>query len=161
MKVQTERALFWWTMIITMVLFWGAVTYMLYPATADAQTWKVANSFTIGWNPVTEKVDGSPIPADQSITYDLYLSNVTTDPEKANPTKVTTTPITATSQIVQLVVEGKYFVGCQAILSAYGETVPSDISWSDDPAVVEGGNPFGLLYIVPAKKPDGVGVDGG
>ena len=37
MKEQTERALFWWTMIITMVLFWGAVTYMLYPATAEAQ----------------------------------------------------------------------------------------------------------------------------
>ena len=53
MKEQTERALFWWTMIITLVLFWGAVTYALYPAVAEAQEtrqWDV----NLAWDANTE-----------------------------------------------------------------------------------------------------------
>ena len=80
MKEQTERALFWWVMIVSLALFWGAITYALYPAVAEAQVWSRDTSFV--WNPNAE--------ADLK-EYVLYRNGVEVDRIPAGTEAATTT----------------------------------------------------------------------
>ena len=121
-----------------------------------ALEWKTTNQATVEWDIKTDIVPGTPIPAGNEIRYNVYLANSITDPDHANPVKLTTEPITATSFLVTLGGEGKYHVGVSAVRYDNGELVDeSSINWSD----VNGEatpNPFGIRYYVPMSNVKGL-----
>jgi len=54
---KKSRALCWWIIILGLALFWGAITYVLWPATADANPFLVCDPPTtggeVGWYELT------------------------------------------------------------------------------------------------------------
>jgi len=117
-----------------------------FAVAVGAQQWHTANQATVAWED-TNEMDG--------IVYDVWLANSKTDPGKTNPV-VIGTDIEATTFLITLNVEGRYFAGVQAKRYVDGELVGvSEMSWSDDPLVCLDGKTFGLRYFVPpgqAKK---------
>jgi len=144
-------------MMKKLVLTLAIVCLLLLGTTAavTAQTWYTANQRTVAWNATTTLENGDPLPSGSTISYDVWLSNAITDPDKTNPVKVAT--VTDLTYTITLNVEGKYFVGCSANRIVDNEIVSSsDVSWSDDPAACENGDTFGLQYFFPPAKPNGM-----
>ena len=133
------------TTILTFALLIGSTSIAL-------SGWFTANQATVSWNPVTMTTSDTPIPPEE-ISYKVFLSNATTDPNKTSPAEIASTP--DSSCIITLNVEGRFYVGVQAIRTVDSEIVgQSVVSWSDDPLVVET-TTFGLRYFIPpgqAKK---------
>jgi len=127
----------------------AVVILLLIVGVAFAQTWHTANQATVAWDAVTTLGDGSPLPAGDTMEYVVYLSNAITDPNKDNPTEVTT--VTATSHLITLNVEGSFFVCVKAVRKLADTTVvgESEVAWSDDPQYVQAGETFGLRYFLP------------
>jgi hypothetical protein len=117
---------------------------VLVAGLAFAQQWHTANQATVKWDSVGD-----------GIVYDVWLVDSKTDPDKTNPA-VIGTDVDATTFLITLNVEGRYFAGVQAKRYVDGELVGvSEMSWSDDPLVCLDGNTFGLRYFIPpgqAKK---------
>ncbi len=116
-----------------------------------AQTWHTANQQTVAWDAVTTSIEGNIIPPEQ-ISYAVYLCNATTDPDLKNPVRIETT--NQLSSLVTLGVEGRYFIGVQAIRTVKNEVVgESSIVWSrDDPYN------FGLQYFAAPRDPTGLNL---
>ena len=130
-----------------------AIAIVLMVATAAwAITWHTANQSTVAWDPVTQNSSGDPIdPAE--IKYDVYLKNAITGGAE---TKITEAPIDLTQHTITLNVEGKFYVGVQAVRIVGGEVVStSAIAWSDDPQYVQG-DTFGIQYFLPPKAPGNI-----
>lgn len=118
---------------------------MLIPHISDAATdWHTANQTTIAWDQDYSIEDGT-IPIDQ-VTWDVFLVNATTDPDKTSPVKIGTA--TEKQYTITLNTEGKYIFGLQAVRTVDGEVLKSaTITWSDSET-----NPFGIKYfIIPAN----------
>jgi hypothetical protein len=119
---------------------------------AGSVEWKTTNQATVQWDAVATLENGDPLPAGNTVAYRVYLANAVTDPNKDNPTNLTPTPISQLTMTLTLNVEGKYFVGVQAVRydESGTEIGVSTINWSD----VNGAatpNPFGLVhYLLPA-----------
>lgn len=134
------------TIILATVLFFVA-------AIAFAQTFHTANQKTIAWDAVTQTTGGAAIdPAEMS--YNVYLANALTDPNKTNPSLIGNTA--DLQYLVTLGVEGQYFVGVKAVRTVGGEVVSeSTISWSDAATP-----DFGLRYYEPPQQPGGLNIPG-
>ena len=137
-----------------MILFLSVALIFSFVVMASAVEWKVTNQATIAWDAVTTLADGSVLPAGSIILYEVYLANADTDPNKANPVKLTDPPITALEYIITLNSEGRFIPGVLAIrLDAQGaELGRSTINWAD----VNGDqtpNPFGLVHYIPPAIP--------
>lgn len=129
------------------------------PQHVIALNWKVANQFTVDWNPVTNLKDGTPLPETSTVQYRCYLANAITDPDKANPSEVGVA--TEANYTVTLNVEGQYYFGVRSErmedLGNGPEVVSvSTISWSDDSNVVENGQTWGLRHFFPPAMPSGL-----
>lgn len=114
--------------------------------------WRSTNQATVAWDAVTTLNDGSALPAGDYIAYRVYLANSVTDPEKSNPALLGETD--QLQYTVTLNVEGKYYVGVQAVRydATDTEIETSIINWSD----VNGDmtpNPFGLVHYLPPAAP--------
>jgi len=139
-------------------LYMLVIVFVLVASVAYGQTWHVTNSREVSWEPVTTLDDGSPVPADSTVQYRVYIANAVTDPGKANPIEVTTQAIIELSFVVTLDVEGKYWVGAQAerVITDDSTVLPGDIAWSDDPLVCQNGATFGLRYYRAVGKVGGM-----
>jgi len=124
-------------------------------AGAAEMVWKPTNQASIAWDAVTTFDDGSALPSGSTVQYDTFTRGekdpVTTYVRAAT---VTVPAVTLTFQI-----EGRYFVGVQAIRLVNGVVVPesnSTISWSDNADMVQGGIPFGISYYKKLKAVGGL-----
>ena len=124
---------------------------LVFVVSALSIEWKTANQATVQWDAVTTLSDGNPVPSDNSVKYRVYLANAVTDPDKTNPSLLTTNPISALEYIITLNTEGKYYIGVSAV--RYDSTgaeiadTESDINWSDTNGESTP-NPFGLVYYI-------------
>ena len=118
---------------------------------SGAQEWKTLNKAQVSWDAVTQDIDGKPLPATDTIKYEVILADSV---NKENIKVLWTGPeVTA---LITLTAEGKYFLGVRALRYQGEEKIgESEISWSDDPAATNG-SPFGVVYFILPKKPTGV-----
>ena len=129
---------------------------LVFVVSALSIEWKTANQATVQWDAVTTLSDGNPVPSDNSVKYRVYLANAVTDPDKTNPSLLTTNPISALEYIITLNTEGKYYIGVSAV--RYDSTgaeiadTESDINWSDTNGESTP-NPFGLVYYIKMGAP--------
>lgn len=130
--------------------------FMAIGPRAQAFTWYTANQYTIAWDAVTEKSDGTAIPDTDTVEYSVALSNQITDPDKTNPVEVWRGPEIQTT--FTIAVEGQYFIGVKAIRKiADGTDVSESVNaWSDDPGAT-GDNPFGVRFYLSPKLVTGIG----
>jgi hypothetical protein len=115
---------------------------------SQAQTWYTANQFTIAWDAVPKV-----LATDQANKYQVYSRN-----DLVSLGSKVGTEITATQLLVSLTVEGRYYMGVEAIRYPAGETVgiPSPTkAWSNVSADT-GGNPFGILFFTAPAQPGGL-----
>ncbi len=116
-------------------------------------TWHTANQRTVAWDEVTTNSNGDPIdPNVTAVVYNVYLRNSITG---GTPVQVATA-IETLDYVVTLNVEGSYYVGVssQRKTTDTGELLEeSTVSWSDDPAVVQNGETFGIRYFLAAAPP--------
>jgi hypothetical protein len=121
---------------------------------ANAIEWKATNQVTIAWDATTTLIDGQPIPAGAIIKYDVYISNADTDPDKANPTKLTAEPIDALEYTLTLNTEGRYIAGVKAVRfdTAGAQVAESEVNWSDANGAMTP-NPFGLIHYLAPTAP--------
>jgi hypothetical protein len=132
-------------------LFMVSVMVMLMAGVANAQTWYTANQVTFAWDAVS-KVQ----PTDQTNKYQVYSRTDTV----SNGVKVGG-EITATQLAVSFTVEGRYFLGVEAIRYPAGETVgivSATKGWSNVAADAAGGVPFGVVYFVRPGSASGLRI---
>ena len=119
------------------------VLFVLAPMVALAQTWYTANQATVAWDPVP------PVATGDTIKYQVYTRVGTT----GTPVKVGN-EITATQLAITFSVEGRYYVGVDAVRYPSGETAgirSATISWSSNAADCSSAGPFGIVfYVAPA-----------
>lgn len=126
--------------LIALMLFFVPQTF------AQTLPFHNANQVTVGWNAVTQDVDGEPLTS--TVFYKLWLVNADTDPEKNNAVEVWTgEELQAT---ITLGIKGRYFVGVQAWLD---EDLHSFINWADELEGQEEVTLFGLRFAVPPNRP--------
>jgi hypothetical protein len=110
---------------------------------------------TVAWDAVTQLTDGDPLPdpADAVLSYNIYAKNFNTQ---------TVIPIASgisgLEQEIVLPKRARYLAGVEANLLYAGETVPikSAISWSQDAAVCQGGQTFGMKFQTGPKGAGGL-----
>lgn len=131
-----------------------AILFLLV-AIAISQIWYPLDSKGIQWNAPTMTTGGNPIPADNILKYHVYSRNEVTGAEVC----LTAEPILETQYYVTITEEGRYWLGVQALRYLDDGTLvaePSEIAWSDDPAVVVNGQTWGILYYFSLEKVDGL-----
>lgn len=134
-----------------LVIFVTVFVMSMTLSAAEAQVWYPTAQGTFGWDAVTTLGDGSPIPAGSTVAYQPYvrMSSVST------PTKVGD-PVTATQRTITFS-EGAWLVGVAALRYDSGAVVSeSEISWSDNAAVCQGGVTFGFRNWLPPAAPIGL-----
>jgi len=138
------------TIIILALLLTAMVPAM---SLADVSTWKTANQVTVAWDAVTALSDGRPLPAGDTIQYEVYSG---TDTTKANPTLITTVATTQTT--ITFPNEGRFLVGLKSIRrdSTTAKIGESALVWSDDPVVCQNGQTFGVIYFISPGNPGGM-----
>ena len=115
---------------------------------SQAQTWYPANQFTIAWDAVPKV-----LATDQSNKYQVYSRN-----DLVSLGAKVGTEITATQLLVSLTVEGRYYMGVEAIRYPAGETVglPSATKAWSNVAADTANNPFGILFFTAPGQPGGL-----
>jgi hypothetical protein len=124
------------------------IAVFLMTSVAYADDWYSANQATVRWDAVTTLLNGDPVPAGDTVTYDLYTKSVQTGTEIE-----VAIGVTATEYVFAFATEGDYHVGIRAvrIIPAAGGLPArvagqSSIGWSSDPLIAKGGNTFGVSY---------------
>ena len=112
------------------------------------QTWHTANQHTVGWDPVTEFPDGTPIDP-QEVSYRVYISK-STNPDRTDAIKQGDT--TETTFVVTLSTEGCYFVGVSTVRTVDGSEVSESLlAWSNQPEF-----DWGICYYEAFPAPGGL-----
>lgn len=148
----------------TGLIKWTTLTVavmLIMPALIHAQTivtwypvekgqWK-----TMGWDPVTTLVDNDPLPdpAEATLSYNVYVKSFNT-----GTIIPIATGITETKCEMILPKRGRYLGGVEAQLLYAGEMVPvkSEMSWSDDSTVCQGGQTFAMKFQTGPQKSKGL-----
>jgi hypothetical protein len=123
---------------------------------AHAITWTVANQSTIAWNAVTQSSTGTVFPAEDTISYKIYIVGETAD-------KATAIEVGATDQLqltITFTQEGRWLAGVKSIripAASPSDIQESGITWSDvvDTAAVP--VPFGFIFFEAPANPGGLG----
>ena len=129
------------------------VVTLAVPVLVQAQTWHSTNQVTLAWDAVPMPVgtDGQPLPG--SVAYDVYSVGSTA----AKTTAALVTKVTTTQAVVSFSAEGKYYLGVRSVrVISPTEELTSEISWSDNVAVVQSGNTFGVAYYISLPAPGGL-----
>lgn len=120
---------------------------LVMTVSVNAQQWQTANSINVAWDAVTV--------TSGTVTYKLYSKTVPGGVETFIST-VSTTGATVTFQA-----EGRYFLGVRSVRTVNGvELEASTISWSDNPAVCQGGVTFGVQYYTLPAPVGGIRIGG-
>jgi len=119
---------------LVMALFVASIAYA-------AITWQTTNEKTVGWNAVAV-----PSGVAGTISYNVYLANAVTDPNKTNPVVIgNTSDLTYT---ILLNTQGRYYAGVSTVLTIGTDKIESVINWSDDPEGNKDNIAFGIQYFV-------------
>lgn len=116
---------------------------LLITSFANAQTWYDVNQVTFAWDAVTTLSDGTPIPAGNTVKYQVY-----TKPNSVSTGTKTGNEITATQLLISFTAEGSYFLGVESLRYS-GTTLinkSASIAWSDVASNCQGGVAFGVNY---------------
>lgn len=107
-----------------------------------AQEIVYTNQTTIAWDAVTKLSDGSVIPVEDTITYEVYRGDVLFGETSGLEYTIT------------FIEEGEYRVGVRTkrLVASTGDTVYSDMNWSDINGL-ETPDPFVVRFIVPVAEP--------
>ncbi len=128
--------------LVTAILFVFTASLLLFWVLADAKPQKLSPEagmvvyrgpvIAIEWRPVTTLGDGSPIPAGSRIYYEVWTMKTNCkDRRLEGKTYVPWANVYLRN--------GRYYVGVRAIREIDGiPSSESDISWSNDPVVVDG-----------------------
>lgn len=132
------------------VILWLVLALIISYKPAHALNWTVANEKTVAWDAVTTLSNDDPIPAGDTIEYELFLvSNKSTDREADKILKGTTAALEFTYTFDT---EGRWIAGIRTARIPEGlpeERTVSEILWSDDPTVPV---PFGFIYLLKPGK---------
>ena len=122
------------------------VFVFMLPLLALSQVWHQANQKIVGWDAVTTLDDGLPIPAGETIRYQVYIARK--DGSKDN--KVNMGNTTEPQFLITFTMEGEWFIGIETErLNSSGELVAkSSVAWSDNPTYCLNGETFGVVYII-------------
>jgi hypothetical protein len=134
-----------------MKTLFASLLFLFLVSPAAGQTWYTANQVTFAWDPVP-KVQ----PTDQTNKYQVYSRTDTV----SNGVKVGG-EITATQLAVSFTVEGRYYLGVEAIRYPAGETVgivSATKGWSNVAVDAAGGVPFGVVYFVRPGSASGLRI---
>lgn len=127
---------------------------MASPVLAQVNETYVANQKTVAWLAVTELEDGTPIPAEDTVTYDVFLQRQGTAEETQVADNVSETSATVTFP------DGIFYVGVRAVRGVLVEgvlyEVESDMSWSNDPTVCLNGITFRVRNHLPPGQVKGL-----
>jgi len=117
------------------------------------QNWHTANQVTLGWDAVSEMVDGTPIGATDKVKYKVYIKNALTGGEPVELGEVE-----VLEYLITLNTEGSYFLGVKSLRYSSEDTLLSEsiICWSDVAECAEGEEPFGVRYWLPPKSVSGL-----
>ena len=124
---------------------------LLMAGVASAQWTPVhTNQITVIWLEVTTLENGDPIPAGDSVAYEVFTRKL---PDGTQQSIGRTTELTSTITIPD---EGEWAVGIAAIrLCADGSETITEINWS----TVNGAatpNPFSVIYRIPLSGVEGL-----
>lgn len=123
------------------------LAFLLPSVSAGARVIKTGASITIA-------LDAVAVPSGSTAQYQLYFR---TDPSGTQA--AAGNPITATQATITFTAEGIYDMGVMAQRLVSGSVVASStISWSNDPAVVQGGNTFVDQYYATLPNPKNLRV---
>ena len=115
-------------------VFFGMLCITLLFA-CNKTEWKL-NNYTVSWDAPTKLADGSPIPPNQVLRYNVYID---TDDDKTHDDKILMTkqPVAETSFTLPTIEhKGLYYIGIQALTYTvkdgitYDPPKASTISWS-------------------------------
>lgn len=98
----------------------------------------VPDQSTIEWNAVTTYEDGTPIPTNQTVSYQVFLGNypIPAGQDRNDRSQYMFLDITTdTTYTITFAGEGVYLAGVRAVRTVGDVYVASGISWSDDPVV--------------------------
>lgn len=123
-----------------------AIVFCTIPVLAQEVIWHNANQVTVGWDVVTQDIDGDPI---TGVTYEVLLANADTDPNKTNPVMVAETDLL---EATLTMTKGRYFVGVRAVYL----DLKSSINWGDELEGQEDVGLIGLRFAVSPKPPRGL-----
>lgn len=108
------------------------------------------NQMTVKWLASTTLVDGSPVPAEDSVVYEILVRKL---PDGAEQILGRTSDLTYTVTIPS---EGEWAVGLKAIrITSGGDEYPSEINWSTEDGEATP-NPFSVIYMLPPAMPTGL-----
>ena len=125
---------------------------VLFAGIASAQEWEpvYCNQLTIGWNAVSTLANGDPIPAEDSVEYEVSLMKLP-DGEPVVLGRTATL-----NYVVTIPDEGEYIVAVAAVrLCADGTESVSELNWSN----VDGEstpNPFSAILRIPPSNVTGL-----
>lgn len=124
---------------------------LLWAIPAMGITWHT--NPTVAWDAPTTLEGDRPIPADNTIVYDVVVADATADPNREDPQFLER--VDGTQAQVRLNIEGRFYVGVRSVrLLADGtEAGASEYVWSDDPAVVKNGETFGVVQLFSPNPP--------
>lgn len=138
---------------IILALMLAGVLVFAAAASAEIEVWHPVNQVEVGWDAVTQTVDGAEITTG-SVEYDVRAAGI----DRSSPQVLWRGPETAAT--VTLPAEGKFLLGVKAYRVVDGEDVSeSEISWSDDASVVKAGLPFGVIHYRPLAPATGFGKE--
>ena len=129
---------------------------LMWSGVALGQEWHTANQVTLGWDAVTQLVDGTAIPEGEIVKYKVWIKNAITGGDPVELVETTDLEFTLT-----IGSEGKYFLGVQALrYQSDGETLigESIICWSDVPECCGGNIAFGVQFFNLPASPGGLGL---
>ena len=132
--------------VFAMILIFVA----LLPRCSQAATWFNTNQATVAWDPVDTLTTGDPLPATDTVDYNIY----TQDTHYNSAPVLVAEGVTDTQYVLTFQTEGRHLVGVQAVRHCRDPdgtewaSSPSTISWSDDPVVCNNGETFGIMYLI-------------
>lgn len=125
------------------------VAFFVVALTLCAQEIIDTNSAVVAWDAVTTLTDGSPVPAEDTIEYELFIAP---RGDRDNKVEIGRTPdLTFTITFTD---EGVYDIGVRAVRIYQGTSeMRSTITWSEDET-----NPFLIRYIRAPEAPTSLRV---
>jgi len=110
--------------------------FVLVASLAYSQEIVYTNQVTVTWDITTTLTDGRPIPAEDTVTYEVYRNDELIDEIDLPPYTITIEPETTT----------KIGVRAKRVTAVYEEITYSDYLWSDIEGVP---NPWVIRSILP------------
>ncbi len=123
-----------------------AMLFIFIAALAFSQETVYTNQVTVTWDITTTLVDGRPIPAEDTITYEVYRNDELMDEIDLPPYTMTIEPEVTT----------KIGVRAKRVAAVYGEITYSDYVWSDIDGVPE---PWAVRSILPPSNIENVRIE--